>query len=245
MLSEEAREFLEKIAYSDEGHENLLNRAFRQMGHHNLSKRVKQLIHRGDISTDYGIRSPPFLINDPLHAFQSTSRGQIRGTIHRTLNSGLKHIADAITAPKGFKSDMKAARGLLDLGTAHHTLMDFTAHNEKMQKMGLTHQGKPTGFGGAVQAIKQHVDHAMEMDAFHLIKNKLDKGAVGRNRSFMHDLVPKLRKQLKMKGMPHNEATHAAKKFFAKANPGAMAYFAGNVGRNIDYLKERIGKALS
>ena len=126
-------EGLKKLAYGVDEHTGLARRSASTMGVKPKSA-MGDLLTRGSLDTDKGIRHPWNPANAKHHAMPGQSRiGVLRG-VAKQRKAAVQDVAKSIAKP-GPLAGARATRGMMNLGQAQHTYMDVSAHHGKPLEM--------------------------------------------------------------------------------------------------------------
>jgi len=239
-----ARPEYEKTAYHDSNHKRLTGNAVKEMGK-GVSTEVKRLVVKGSHDSDYGIRGPWFMVNDPVHAFPNMRKTDAFKEVEKVKGRGVAAVAAAM-AGKGTARD--AVGGLLDIGQGSHTLADISAHMEKPVAKGesvVRAVGNffPDGFGGSIPSLVEHLQSKRRIDSLST-KNPIDQLAVKRQKGYGKAVRKDLMATLQgAHGMNKREARKQYKQFMETFTPTRADETLGHVARNTKYVGEQIGRA--
>jgi hypothetical protein len=193
---------LEKIAYNLAGHRELVTRSVETAP--NIGSHVKELITDGSVGTDVGTSFPLMPWADLDHAFPTNSYHDVTRYIDHTFNAGIKRVANSIENGSG----TEGAYGLLQLGRAHHTLMDLQAHRSKLVDMGADMPGVRKAFGkvhamGGWESLVEHLRTKYVVDELDENAHPADATSVSRAELFGTAIMPAIKDELIRRG--HNE----------------------------------------
>ena len=258
---------LEKLSYDVAGHTQLARPTASAMG---ASHQLGDLVTRGSLATDTGVRHPWLPTAHAEHAFPSQTKRQISQHLMKTQQQGVKDVASAI-AKGGPLAGMRTTRGLMDIGQAQHGLMDIGAHYERPVARGMSGPAATTARGraaGRAREVLQKIPgagplgfavsgtehqqaglkagHGMapgsELDVF-TGQTKGDVRSMGRASGFGRATKRDIIKQLQaVHGMTPEQASAAYTKYMAGPAPGRVSQALGRGTRDIRYVGQQAAR---
>ena len=217
---------LEKISYSLEAHRTLVDKSMDTAP--SIHPSAHKLIAEGSVGTDVGTTFPLLPWNDLDHAFPTRDIKEVDSHIKKTFNKGIQNIADSIEND----GNVAGAYGLMQLGHAHHTLMDLGAHRNKLEEMNAAMPGvratfRQLGAYGGWQSLVEHLKTKYKVDELTEMKhekgNKADEASIARAHDFGRQIMPAITGELSRRGMGEQEAETKTKKFLSSFDPSSNA----------------------
>lgn len=267
---------MQKLAYEKKQHAALGNKMINAAAGGKAGPGAKQIAVGGALDADKGIRHPWLPHTDPIHSFagsqtkamvganvaakQKNAVGDITKSIAGRQKKGLRGIASRAL------SGMRGARGLANLGEAHHQMVDISAHYDKPVESGLHTKGTrgavaghlrdavpKSGYGGGAVAGLEHSASGVKRDGVNLSAN-LDRLKPSASAADAHAVTrtqrlgQSTRKQVESKlvrehGLHPEHATREAGKFFTEANPGRVSRAVGEASRDLNYAGGEVRRA--
>jgi hypothetical protein len=237
-----------KLGYSPKGHKLLGGAAAESMGE--MSQEAKDAVVEGSVGADMGIRFPLFPWTDRQHAFPTQTREDVHRHISVVRRRGADDIAKAV-AEGGALAQMRAARGLMDIGEGAHTVADFGSHYEKPAEMGAESsvmrgvlQKMPEPFFGGAASLVEHLRTGYELDTLDPKSSKADRRTLKRIKQYGADARSDIEAALRDKhGMGGAEAKKRAKAFMKGLRPSTASRAAAMASRNAAYVGAQMARA--
>lgn len=122
-----------KRAYSTGVHRRLMSSTVREAFPEGVNENVRDVLVRGAVQADAGLRHPWLPWNDVQHAFPSVTKKEFAREVRFMRDDALKNLSRAITDEElgKLRRNTLMMQGLLGVGHAQHAQMDLGSHYNK------------------------------------------------------------------------------------------------------------------
>jgi ATP dependent DNA ligase domain len=237
---------LQKIAYSVEGHEYLINKSI-AAGLPETSREAKKALVKGTVGTDVGISFPLLPWSDVEHSFPNIPKRQIDQNIKKKFETGVTDIAEGIVEGK----NVLVNKGLKDIGSAHHSLMDYESHSKKPGEMGAAapelrrtfkNFGPVGRAGGGWLSLVEHLRTGYKVDKINPKEWTADQRAIQKSVEFGKSIKPAIVEQMMELGLKKNEAVERLNQALKKHRVSWTEDLESNTRRNVAYVGKQLNK---
>lgn len=257
---------LVKIAYGNTEHTTLARTMSTNLGQGKTSPAVQNIVQKGALQVDKGMRHPWLPHTDPLHSFPGSQSPAMMGkNVVTKQQSAVGDIAKSIAGRQqgGFidrtLSGARAYRGLKNLGEGHHQMVDISSHAVKPVEQNIAASSARaamprTGYGGGLISGFEHLKSkislpgaqpAQDIDALRPEVSAADRSALARSERMGSAVPRQVSSQLQSAhGMTPQQAEAATHQFFTQTKqPNILSRAVGEASRDARYLGGEVSRA--
>lgn len=260
-----------KLGYGKNIHAKLMGKTIKS-GLGSISPEAKQLLVRGAVESDSGLRHPWLPWNDVQHAFPSVKKEELRRELRIMHNDALDQLAKGVADPNigDMKRNVLLTRALLGVGHAQHAQMDVGSHYDKPLELARksgdesvirrTKQIRsmvrtlPGYYGGIISSGAEHVQAGLKFQLGGKPKSNIDQlepssyksdSATLRNADAYGKAVRSglLQRLRKDHGLGSAQAEEAVQKRLGSFRPSALERVAGGVLDTATHAVQQVQRA--